>query len=159
MTRTIKTFMVLMLAMLSCGVAKAQTQMTFYEPHGYAIAVWNLQDVSKVTFEGGDIVVTYGAYTAANPLSEVMSIKFTDNEQTPTSVEKILDDASQVRIAATESTVRVMGANHGAVAIWSVSGQQLYDNRNWNGEEINISHLERGIYIITINNSTFKFKK
>ena len=59
MTRTIKTFMVLMLAMLSCGVAKAQTQMTFYEPHGYAIAVWNLQDVSKVTFEGGDIVVTY----------------------------------------------------------------------------------------------------
>ncbi len=159
MTRTIKTFLVLMLAMLGCGVATAQTQMTFYEPNGHAIAVWSLQDVGKVTFEGGDIVVTHATGTYSSPLAEVMSIKFTDDEQDPTSVKQILDDASQLRIATSESAVRVIGASRGTVAIWSVSGQQLYDNRGWHGEEIDISHLERGIYIITINNSTFKFKK
>jgi len=159
MTRAFKTILVLMLAMLSCGVVKAQKQMTFYEQYGHPMAVWNLQDVGKVTFEGGDIVVTHAAGTYSSPLAEVLSIKFTDDEQTPTSVSQILDDASQLRIATSESTLRVIGANSGTVAIWSVSGQQLYDNRSWRGEEINISHLERGIYIITINNSTFKFKK
>lgn len=159
MTRSFKTFLVLVLAMLGCGVSTAQTQMTFYEPQGHAMAVWNLQDMGKVTFDGGEIVVTSATGTFSTPLIEVMSIKFTDDEQTPTSVQQLRDDVSQLRIATSESTVRVMGANRGTVAIWSVSGQQLYDNRNWHGEEINISHLERGIYIITINNTTFKFKK
>jgi len=93
------------------------------------------------------------------PLSQVMSIKFTEEKPNPTSVEKVDTGAAQVRVVADNSSIRVLGASHGAVAIWSVTGQQIYSNRNWRGESIDINHLEHGIYIININNTTLKFKK
>jgi hypothetical protein len=90
--------------------------------------------------------------------SQVLSIKFTDDVDIPSSIKTIHDDA-QLRIATSESAIKVLGATSGTVTIWNPSGQQLYSNRNWHGEDINISHLERGIYIITINNTSIKFKK
>jgi hypothetical protein len=64
-----------------------------------------------------------------------------------------------VNIAAVGDIISVQGATQGSVAIWSVTGQQIYSNRNWHGEDIDIAHLERGIYIININNTSLKFKK
>ncbi len=160
MIKIYKTFLALVLAMLCCGGAQAQSNMTFFEPSGGALASWSLLDVTKVTFIGGDIVAT--GKTGVEQyfdLSNVMSIKFTDSDDTPSSVTTIRDITSQLRITTSESSIRVIGATSGAVTIWNPSGQQLYSNRNWNGEDINIAHLERGIYIITINNTSIKFKK
>ena len=160
MIKIYKTFLALVLAMLCCGGAQAQSNMTFFEPSGGALASWSLLDVTKVTFNGGDIVVT--GKTGVEQyfdLSNVMSIKFTDSDDTPSSVTTIRDITSQLRITTSESSIRVIGATSGTVTIWNPSGQQLYSNRNWNGEDINIAHLERGIYIITINNTSIKFKK
>ena len=67
MTRSFKTFLVLVLAMLGCGVSTAQTQMTFYEPQGHAMAVWNLQDMGKVTFDGDEEV--------SIPIPHMLSLK------------------------------------------------------------------------------------
>lgn len=160
MIKIYKTFLALVLAMLCCGGAQAQSNMTFFEPSGGALASWSLLDVTKVTFNGGDIVVT--GKTGVEQyfdLSNVISIKFTDSDDTPSSVTTIRDITSQLRIATSESSIRVIGATSGTVTIWNPSGQQLYSNRNWNGEDINIAHLEPGIYIITINNTSIKFKK
>jgi len=159
MTRQIKSSLVVLMMMLCCAAASAQSFMTFYDTAAKARESWSLLDVGKVTFEGGDIVVTCATGTHSVPITDVLSIKFTDEDLTPTTIKNVTSDINPVRIASSESTVRIIGASKGSVAIWSVSGQQLYDNRDWRGEEINISHLERGIYIITINNSTFKFKK
>lgn len=159
MTRSYKSSLVLLLMMLCCGVAYAQSHMTFYDFDGQAKESWLLQDISKVTFEGGNIVVTHLTGTDTAPIGQVMSIKFTDEQQDPTSVAKIDTDANQVRVATDNSSIRVLGATHGSVTIWSVTGQQIYSNRDWSGEEIDISHLEHGIYIININNTTLKFKK
>jgi len=159
MTRSYKSSLVLLLMMLCCGVAFAQSYMTFYDFNGQAYGSWPLQFVNKVTFEGGNIVVAQSTGDDTAPLSQVMSIKFTEEKPNPTSVEKVDTGAAQVRVVADNSSIRVLGASHGAVAIWSVTGQQIYSNRNWRGESIDINHLEHGIYIININNTTLKFKK
>ena len=159
MTKFYKSFLALVLAVLCCGGAYAQSHMTFYEPSGGALASWSLLDVTKVTFDGGNIAVTGKLGIDTFDFSQVMSIKFTDQDDTPSSITTIRDDASQLRIATSEGTIKVLGANKGTVTIWNPSGQQLYSNRNWHGEDINIAHLERGIYIITINNTSIKFKK
>ena len=159
MTKFYKSFLALVLVVLCCGGAYAQSHMTFYEPSGGALASWSLLDVTKVTFDGGNIAVTGKLGIDTFDFSQVMSIKFTDSDDTPSSVTTIRDITSQLRIATSESSIRVIGATSGTVTIWNPSGQQLYSNRNWNGEDINIAHLERGIYIITINNTSIKFKK
>ncbi len=160
MTRRLQSILVLMVMALFGGAAFAQSAMTFYDTDGWARESWRLQDVGKVTFDGGNIVVTHALGTYSVGINEVLSIKFTDYvEPDPTSIEKINTDAAQLRIATDDSAIRILGARDGSVAIWTVTGQQVYDNRGWQGEEINISHLDRGIYIITINNNTFKFKK
>lgn len=159
MNRIYQSFLALMLAVLCCGGAYAQSHMTFFEPSGGALATWSLLDATKVTFDGGNIAVTGKLGIDTFGFDQVMSIKFTDIEDIPSSITAIRDDASQLRIATTEGSIKVLGATSGTVTIWNPSGQQLYSNRNWNGEDINIAHLERGIYIITINNTSIKFKK
>ena len=159
MNRFYNSFLAFVLAMLCCGWAHAQSHMTFYKPNGKPLASWSLLDVTKVTFEGSNIAVKGKLDTEYFDFGHVMSIKFTDNEDTPSSITSIRDNASQLRIAASEGAIKVLGATSGTVTIWNPNGQQLYSNRNWNGEDISISHLERGIYIITINNTSFKFKK
>jgi hypothetical protein len=146
--------------MLCSGTAIAQSYMTFYDTDGTAKKAWNLLDVGKVTFDQGDIVVTHSAGIYSVSLNEVLSIKFTDTGLPhDTGLEKISGDEAQLRIAAGENAIHITGASAGQVAIWAMTGQQIYSNRNWRGGDIDISHLDRGIYIITINNSTFKFKK
>ncbi len=159
MTRNLKLCLAVLLAMLCGGLASAQSFMTFYGSDACSMASWGLQEVCSVKFDGGNIVVNNSVGTDYIALGDVMSIKFTDDGHHPSSVQEIGNDASGLRIASNDNTVRVIGATSGTVAIWAANGQQLYDNRNWSGEEIDISHLGRGIYIITINNTTFKFKK
>ncbi|MBQ9554951.1 MAG: T9SS type A sorting domain-containing protein [Muribaculaceae bacterium] len=160
MTRSFKPILALLMMMLCGAAATAQSYMTFYNNDGSAKNSWSLLDVSKVTFDEGNIVVALSTGNQTYAINDVLSIKFTDTGSSdPTAIGRIDDDAAMLRIATGENSIRVIGANQGQVAIWAVTGQQIYDNHDWRGEEINISHLERGIYIITINNSTFKFKK
>ena len=160
MARRLQSILALTVMMLCGGAAFAQSAMTFYDTNGWARESWRLQDVGKVTFDGGNIVVKLAMDTYAVDINEVMSIKFTDYvEPDPSSIEKIDTDVAHVRITNDENAIRILGTRDASVAIWSMTGQQIYDNRRWQGEEINISHLDRGIYIITINNTTFKFKK
>ncbi len=159
MTRSYKSILVLLMMMLCSGAAIAQSYMTFYDNNGAAKKAWSLTDVGKVTFDQGDIVVKHSTGIYSVPLNEVLSIKFTDTNPIYTGVETMHDDAAQLRIATSDNSIRIMGATSGQVAIWAMTGQQIYSNRNWRGGDIDISHLDSGIYLITINNSTFKFKK
>ena len=160
MTRSLKSGLILLRLMVCGGLASAQSFMTFYDTGGWPFTSWSLNEVKKVTFDAGNIVVKSSMGNDVFAISDVLSIKFTDSgAQDPTSISNIASDVQPVRIAADGNTVRVTGADKGSVSIWAVNGQQLYSNRNWQGEAIDIAHLQRGIYIITINNNTFKFKK
>lgn len=159
MTRSFKLLFCLLVVFSCSAVAHAQSFMTFYGTEQEVLNCWQLQDVNKMTFEGGNIVVNHRFGSQDYALNKVLSIKFTDEEQTPTSIKEIVGKKDLLSVIAGEQSIRINGATSGHVSIWAVSGQQLYDNRNWRGEEISISHLQRGIYIITINNSSFKFKK
>ncbi len=160
MTKSYKSLLALLMMMLCSGAAMAQSYMTFYDNEGKPKKSWSLLDVGKVTFDQGNIVVTQSTGTYSVSLNDVLSIKFTDTgDQHETAVEKISDDAAQPRIATGENSIHVMGATSGQITIWAMTGQLIYSNRDWRGGDIDISHLDRGIYIISINNSTFKFKK
>lgn len=147
------------MTMSCCVLAHAQSYVTFYDNDQEVMASWQLLEVNKMTFEGGNIVVKGLLGTTDFAMTNVLSIKFTDDQQTPSSIKDLASDKDQLSILVGEHSIKVNGANNGRVTMWTANGQQLYENRNWRGEEINVSHLQRGIYIITINNSSFKFKK
>ena len=45
------------------------------------------------------------------------------------------------------------------VAIYSMDGRLCLMQHDWNGEPIQVSSLTKGLYILKINNQTFKFSK
>lgn len=45
------------------------------------------------------------------------------------------------------------------LSISSLNGTSMLSIRQWKGEDINVSHLNPGIYLLTINNNTIKFIK
>ncbi len=158
MTNRLKISLLLLAVMLWSGVAQAQSFMTIFNANGSPMASYSLPAINKVTFDGANMIVATPEGNQEIDMNNVLSVKFTDQQQT--AVEKIsTDDATTVRIATSRNSIAVLGATSGAVAIYAVNGQQVYSNRQWRGESINTAHLQPGIYIITINNSTFKFKK
>lgn len=158
MTKKLKLSLALLAMMLCGGVAQAQSFMTIYNANGLPMASYGLQTINKVTFDDANMLVAIPEGNQAFDMNNVISVKFTNEQQT--AVEKINTDAAgKVRIASTGNYISVQGAQPGAVAIYAVNGQQVYNNSQWRGESISTAHLQPGIYIIKINNSTFKFKK
>lgn len=45
------------------------------------------------------------------------------------------------------------------LAVFSVNGQRMVYVKNWQGQPVDVSHLTPGLYLISVNNSTFKFIK
>lgn len=45
------------------------------------------------------------------------------------------------------------------LAIYSVNGQRMAYVSAWQGQPVDVSRLPQGLYLLTVNNSTFKFIK
>ena len=158
MTKRLRLGLLLMAVMLCNGVASSQSFLTIYKQNGWPLTSFGLQDVNKITFDNnGNMIVNQTTGNESVDINNVMAIKFTADNKT--AIEKIDNGINKVSIITSENAIIVKGADRGSVAIWAVNGQQVYNNGAWQGENIVTSQLPRGIYIIKINNSTFKFKK
>lgn len=111
--------------------------------------------ISSVTFNGEDVtsdVDVEGVYTIVG-LSENSTLNVV-YEKIETSVEQI--DASsmkQIRVSVNENTVNVVGADYDSdVMIYGVNGVNVYS-----GTEKSITLDENGVYILTVEDRTFKF--
>lgn len=97
---------------------------------------FQFDEVAKITFEG----ITTGLGQTMTDESENISIK--------------------VDYAGT--TLSVSGLNsqkRNTMRLYNVSGNLIMNSSEFNDSQIDISALPEGIYILSVNNTTFKFKK
>lgn len=153
------------LSLLVIGVlspVQAQDQMIVTMKDGGAEQTFMLADIGKVFFESENVLVKQkSASTSSIPLTSVLSIKFSDS--TVTGLRTLGNDADNtLRITIAAGTINVLGwdsSRQTTAIIYSTSGTMAYANRKWNGGAISIESLPQGVYILKINNQTFKFSK
>ena len=67
-----------------------------------------------------------------------------------------------ISLSSDRCTIMVSGIETGrnnVMRMHTVTGTTVMSPKNFNGTQIDISNLPGGIYILSINNNTFKFKK
>ena len=134
---------------------EAQEQMVVNFLDGSPSKTFNLADFGKMTFGDSKFQVKglFGQTEIA--YENVKSIKLANLTvdgiaQTEAIVEKL-------NVSATNGTLIVHGIRKGHLRIYSASGQLYYANPDWRGQNISLSGMAKGMYIIKINNKTAKF--
>ena len=123
-----------------------------------------ITDVSSIVFETSQLSIKNKQYAIIQNFNYSDVIKITFNEELNTeSVEEMNSNATltffpnpvkdNISISCDET---MYGSD---LCIYSMTGTLISKQTNWNGENINVSNLNPGIYFININSTTLKFIK
>lgn len=120
-----------------------------------------LSEVSKMTFGESDFSFVKTSGTAAYGYEDVCKMTFslagigiTDEEVLPSGLVLYPNPVSDF--------VNVKGWNAeepAVLSVYSLSGQCCLEIASWQGEPVSVAGLGRGMYILKINDKTFKFRK
>ena len=81
---------------------------------------------------------------------------------TAAGINKPTANNAELSLVVDDDQVSLKGWTAGNIAravIYSTSGQAFYNEANWDGSAISISSLPKGVYILTVNNNSYKFRK
>ena len=136
---------------------KASEVVVHFRDGSYRVYLFS--DLRCVDIDGADVVVEWGEDKADRyARTQVARINF-KGDTTITSVAEI-DDTVVVKVA--DGLLMVNGLQSSAEAyIFDLSGALMMSSR-WvaNGEAIDISHLDAGVYVVELSNGqSFKFMK
>lgn len=110
-------------------------------------------DAGKLDISEGDALI------ASVPLADIKNITFTP----PSAVEEITDNSDALRLVSNpvEDTLRLRGdfSNPASLAIFGVDGTLRGRLSDYHGEDLDVSYLPSGLYILTINHTSLKFIK
>lgn len=117
-------------------------------------------DIGKITFTESTMDV-YGKDSGkigTFSLSDITKLFFSDKEGEGTVTEINPDGA--LKFAKTGNTLKVDGLSAPADAfIVSASGRIVMQQKQWDGNSLDISSLTDGVYILAVGNAAFKFIK
>ena len=149
------------LATAGCwSTMQAQVKLVVHSVDGSFLEA-SLGEVKSLAFnESGFAVNSLEGQTLGNfVFGNVKKIEFVS---VATGVGEVVETSSKLGLSVSRNALKVTGwvANESApVQIYGVSGQCLYSDADWNGSVINIATLPSGVYVLKVNNETFKFRK
>lgn len=120
-----------------------------------SVAEVALSSVSKMSFAGGKLVVTLAdATTKEVPVTLNTVIRL---EGDATAIGDAVADS--VQIAYSDELLSATGLEKATATLYSLGGQQVLRMASWDGSPISTASLSRGVYILKVNNQSFKFVK
>ena len=133
----------LILASLALSAAcYAQDDVTVKTVSG--LKVYKMDNIESITFDGNTMKVNKNSNeTETFNLADIVNISF--DTETGVNDLKVSDGY--------DSSKRY------SVDILNTAGAKVLGYANWRGEELNISSLTKGVYVLKINNTTLKFRK
>jgi len=153
-------FIVLLFLLVTTSLAGSAQKYMHVTPHSGDKDTYVIADVSRIDFgDEGITVITDADGGQTYTFQAIRTITFNDN----TAVTTVKQDPSMTLYHPQGSDfVYVKGWNGTKslpVRIYAVNGAMVINLANWNGEPIDISALDAGIYIITLDNQSTKFIK
>jgi len=156
----------LALAMIAgtAATASARGTVTIHGATPEADRTFDLTTELKIGF-GSDksaITVAQGnADVATFPLSQVSSISFNGNFGGVDDISQDLTNVINLRNNPVENLLQftTAPAEPCRATVYSLQGSALVSIARWQGEDIDVSNLNTGIYLLQFNNQTIKFYK
>lgn len=112
----------------------SETGLNFIGTNGQSLNTKSFLDLEKISFNlttSGILndIVTPDCFVYPNPATDFLNVAGWNSEKTI------------------------------SIAIYSINGQLMDSQENWNGGPISVTHLPQGLYLLKLNNQTFKFRK
>jgi hypothetical protein len=156
-------FTLFLFALFGIGVMNLQSQTVSLE-----IMKWdnsgnsiNVNSLRKITFGSGNVILNYQTGNVENvPASSIRKIVFTS----VTGINDLHIDTESMFVYPNPGidyiSLKNLPAGDLTVAIYTLCGNQLLNLQHYtNTDQINISELTKGVYIIKVNNQALKFMK
>ncbi len=143
--------------------AEARLQMTVtYNDEGTKPALFEITDatVLKVGENASFMLQENGVDLATLKAADIASLKF---EYVTTGVENTLVDrlALRLRTNPVENVLSFIGQapENANLAIYATDGKCVLSVADWQGDDLDVSSLSGGLYVLKINNQIMKFIK
>lgn len=147
------------LAFFFFAEAKAQTIVTVTMQDA-STQVFNVMASGKLFFENDQLVVIEAfSQSAAIDISDIRKVQFrTENEDAISSISK---DNIVIYPNPTTGKITITGLDGVAVdvSVYSANGQLVMKRKITSDEEIDLSDMKRGLYMLKINDSVYKISK
>ena len=150
----------LILASLALSAAcYAQDDVTVKTVSGQK--VYKMDNIESITFDGNTMKVNKNSdETETFNLADIVNISF--DTETGVNDLKVSEENLVINVKAGSDIIRIDGYDSSkrySVDILNTAGAKVLGYANWRGEELNISSLTKGVYVLKINNTTLKFRK
>lgn len=123
--------------------------------------VYKMDDIESITFDGATMKVNKNSKeTETINIAEITNISF--DVSTGVNGLKVKDENLLISVKAGSNIIEIGGYDNSknyCVDIFNTAGAKVLDYANWRGEQLNISSLSKGVYVLKINNTTLKFSK
>lgn len=114
-------------------------------------------DISRITFDGTKMVIGKAGGNVELDIADVTNMTFDGEFLAEESVEAEFGDEFQVRFDGGVMSLSVTYGKAVDMALYNVNGQWLAGQPGITGEwSMSLTDLKAGVYIIRINNKTFK---
>lgn len=155
-----KKLLIICALFLSFSAVKAEEVITIHLNNSPAKDI-TLANIQKITFDANGLnVFCYDNNNETFNYSDINKLTFGEG----VGVETFMAAKTSIVVAPnpTKSTLAINGADdlYGSdLRIYSISGSLISEHNNWNGERIDVSQLNAGIYFVNIGSTTTKFVK
>lgn len=112
----------------------------------------SLPTISKITFNGGNCIVTTSDGDYTYPLSEMQKLTFT---VTPTAIEALPESEKGLKFE--DGVLRVDG--NGMLRVYNAAGALVQMANVKGGAGISLNNLPKGLYIVSMEGKTIKLRK
>lgn len=142
----------------SWSSAQAQVKMVFHAVDGTRFET-SLDQVRtlKITPQGFDVNGQENQVLTAYKFKDLKKICF---ESLETSINQVVEETQKLKVCVAHQTLKVLNWPAGTPAtasIYAATGQCVYRNAQWTGEDISLSGMPLGVYILKVNQQTYKF--
>lgn len=153
--------------LLACGLGTASAQSTRIQLQVVGTddaQLWTseLSDVKWATFAQRSLTLTGQDMTSVLYQTELPNVKRLVFYNPTAGIGDVTAEETDLRLVVNGNLVSLDGWTPGTVAratVYSVSGQAVYVDGAWDGSAINVARLPQGIYILKVNNNSYKFRK
>lgn len=155
-----KKLLILCALFLSFSAVKADEVITIHLNDSPAKEI-TLANIQKITFDANGLnVFCYDNNNETFNYSDINKLTFGEG----VGVESFMAAETSIVVAPnpTKSTLAINGGEdlYGSdLRIYSISGSLISEHNNWNGERIDVSQLNAGIYFVNIGSTITKFVK
>ncbi|WP_300300594.1 T9SS type A sorting domain-containing protein [uncultured Muribaculum sp.] len=152
-----KTAAFALFALLAAGVSHADDKLVVSGAAGSQTGV-SISDISRISFDGGRMIVTTSTGDTAYDLGDIDKISFDLATSALDDIEVPMDDIT-VAVSGGVLTVKASSDVPLSVDVYNLRGVLVSSQRGSDQISVDFNAMASGIYIVKANDKTIKFTR